>query len=440
MKRRIMPVLTALVLCLLCGCAPSEKATSTDPAATPGDGAPVSASDGQAGLPEACESAALYDDGTVSLRLLYGTNDKSGQKQLVLRAENAGDSPTVARLDSPVLNGAVPAGVWYRQLEPGSVVFEKMADWGKSLFLAEEEPLRSVSGQASLSRDYSGDPYAEAEFRADFQNGGAGFFCDRLLNAEIPRQVLLDGDACRLTLLFFGRDPLFSGSFRGMLFAENKTDADLPVNLNGITVNDRTLQIYGSSKTVPAGDVLFYEFTCSDDVLEAQRIESVRSVSLLILTNSADNTGTAFSKAGGSWYPLTVADPDKSPEPPLEEGTVLMDKNGVRIRLLDEAPQKKETFGDKAYYWWELFVENGSDGNIEIDFVDWQRDGQTDTGVLSEPSVNCEIAAGAGSFCRFSSGELSADAPCPSITGRFRVYELGRSRILFESDPVVFPN
>ncbi len=447
MKKRIRLLSAVLAVSLLSGCASSVgKQSPTDPPtpdASSGDGIPV-ADSGRAvdpRLPGVCETETLYDDGAVSFRLLYGTDDQTGSKKILLRSENKGEDRVIAALDSFLLNEAVATDAWNGDLEPGGVAYTEMLQWEKSLFLAGEETLRTTTGKVKLFRGYSEDPYAEEEVLAAFRNGGSGLFCDRLRNANIPPQVLLDNDACRLTLLCFGQDPLSgAGQYRGILFAENKTDEDLPLQFNGCIVNRRTLvSVGGSLQTVPSGGAISYPFTCCDDDFALQRIEKVRSVKLLILKDREENTGTRFINDGGRWYPLTIENPDNSPEAPVEEGMVLLEKSGVRVRLLEAVPQKQETFGGECRYIWELFVENGKDENIEIQLEDCTVDGDSDVDLWDAPYLTCEVGAGSACFCRLTSGSVPAESPCPVISGTLRGYVLGGTRVLFDSDPVTFP-
>jgi hypothetical protein len=88
-KRYILLILPVLALSLLCACAPRSGGTqSTDPENPSQAAAPAEAA---SGLPEPCEHAEIYNDGQISVQLVYGMDYRSGKKTLILRTENIGN-------------------------------------------------------------------------------------------------------------------------------------------------------------------------------------------------------------------------------------------------------------------------------------------------------------------------------------------------------------
>ena len=251
-------------------------------------------------------------------------------------------------------------------------------------------------------------------------------------------QILVDNELVRIRLIGAGRrsDSLYSEKLAAVIEVENKTFEEIPVGVYGLDLNGLYKDDFSQTGILPGRSVRYLSVEYRDSSLSDEPpIGSVGRLSLLILTNWADNTGTKAAPFGGNWYPVRLTE-SSDQEYTLEHGAPIYDEKDIRIELrsIEESFSSYGEIGKKDYAWY-LTITNGTKQNIEIDLVDCMVDGEK-IGNLDMLLSEDRVGAGTSVYSRISQRNRDAQK-IPVISFRLRFLSMGSGEILYESDEAV---
>lgn len=255
-------------------------------------------------------------------------------------------------------------------------------------------------------------------------------FSQPVCAALAENQLLLETDRLRVTLLGFGSNGQ-DGSVRLALCLENRTDQPLPLELQGIRLNDLYLDplTYGT-ETVPPQSRTYIKAEVPFSELKKMEITSLEQVSLL-LRQSLYNplfSGNALSEL--HWCDVTLS--QKGSASPLPEGTVLYEEKGIRVSLLP-----RNTVNTSSCKW-EAIVTNTSGQDISLDVVDILADGEPLSGqdYFSVGFAN-SVPEGMSTPLTLSYSDYTNSILPESVTFQFRIMDFKGEAILYTSDQIL---
>ena len=274
---------------------------SPSPEPTPGVAITQNPAAGDADLPgktSAAESVrVLCDTDSVALKLHYGINPAHGTREIVVKYENKTDKEINVELNSVLLNDCFAADdcviSW---IEAQSANFQTMHAWEKTLVIAGQSRLIRCSGTIRVYYTYGdmnddSNAVLEQEFEVFFPSEGTlDILVDSFRNVNIHRQILRNDEKCRIVLLYLGMEIEHISyeeyiSYLGMLYFENNTDSIVPFSIDGITINDSTIDMY-VNVDVQANTAKFVEFIVDNSDLIENGIDEILSIELLLHTIS----------------------------------------------------------------------------------------------------------------------------------------------------------
>lgn len=176
-----------------------------------------------------------------------------------------------------------------------------------------------------------------------------------------PKQVLLETEDLRITLLGLGGNPENTDLWGGICM-ENLSDKTLYLEPYGASLDGVFLDIGGSSVDIPPHCKVYDDLSIYQDALDRSGITSARQVSLLFQTKEflAITGGGGFARQ----FSLPVALTHSGFPAQLPEGSrVLFEEDGVRITYLFQ-----EASGGS--YNWYISVTNTSDRYLSLDMTD----------------------------------------------------------------------
>lgn len=183
------------------------------------------------------------------------------------------------------------------------------------------------------------------------------FSAEPLYGARAEEQVLADNEEMKVTLLGLGTltdADLMTPQY--VLRVENKTDGPLTLSMEGMALN--SIYFAGGSKlTLPGHHTGYLSGTVPIYDLSDMDITQIYSVQLLISTVTNDSIAGGFSKP--VWYALELAE-QGALQPFREAGTVIYEKDGVRIAL----DLEEYFYSGSADPTFRMTVYNGSQQNI----------------------------------------------------------------------------
>ncbi len=442
--------LIALLLCLplLTACAgtagPQEGAVPSADGTSETEGAADSEADPAAQETPASYTVVLFDRDGIRLELMDVPSFETAEPAYLLRMTNDTDHDLYVELLDPRLgDGSSLDAETSLSCDARSISTTACTSLRSAVVLAERAGVETDAFSCTLlihdwseSRDYEGEYPVSAPLP---DSGGVPVF-EALCGMRADRQVLLENDVMKVTLLGCGTVPSFSTqpSLEGLLLVENRSSVPVPFMVNGILLNGMSLEVYDNSgESIPAGMSRYVRFNCYHDRLEDSGITQISSLELLLLTDSSENTGT-FRMAGGSWYPVELAE-HADEALTFEEGDLLYEDDYVRIGLRSaEATWQELEYADSyGSCEWVLAVTNKSDRNLELAVSDMELHFENYDPGDSKPYLSDdEIGAGARKYAvlRMSVREQT---PLPSLSFRVQVRTAGGGKLLHYSDESV---
>ena len=248
------------------------------------------------------------------------------------------------------------------------------------------------------------------------------------MGAIAQEQILCETEQMRLTLLGVGsaveNNTRTSCDF--YFRAENLSDKDSNISLEGIVINGQFFELYGDD-SVSAGKEKYFSAWFDGSTLKNQKTTGIHSLEFLVSISEEDQTW--FREMPRMWCPVTLqqaADPQSG-----LSGKLLWEEQGVRLSLLEFDPQGGQ---------WLLLVENNTDQDISLNAVDASYDGIPSGSGWSIYLYEGALGAGQTTVCSvriFDVGDDDLTSVPKEISFRPQVRSFYETQVLFTSDETI---
>ena len=380
----------------------------------------------------------LAEEADLTLDLAIARDPEDGTLLYQLLVQNPSEATLYFSLDGITVNQEIrlqnsAGGI----LEAGETDTETLYELADTLRILDVEELSLLEADLEITNWDTQETLYTGKIRRELHaTGNQGMYCIPILDAKADRQVLLENETVRVTLLGCGRyiAALASNRLSGTVLFENLSDGKIPVGVCGLSLNGQTVDTNTAGTYLEAGCSLFRDFDIyvDDDFREETGITSISSMSLLVLTDPDEVSGTVTMQ-GGSWYEVELSASGET-EDWTPEGELLLDEADVEIWYRG---QKRTEYygGEGGLYKWEITILNNGDENIEIDAADVLLNGEADDSknlYVSDAQVGAHSRTNAELHLAYETGEVR-----PDISFRFRIRSLGGGEILKTGEQTV---
>ena len=386
------------------------------------------------------DGISVYDKDGISVSLFPYKDQEDGRASCMAVLENTAEKAVAVSFDNLVINGRfAETGYNTFTLDPGETEYRDLDSAQKTAYMLARERIQSISCDMVVE-DY--ETYEEIDSRkvqAEFPaSAGTAVSVLPVLGARAREQVLLDNDSVRITLLgcggilgHFSSNPDLSG----VLYFENKTDdKQLPVGIDGVALNGFSVDFSGNKTTLQPHRGAYIDFYVTTMTLEKQEITSLADISLLLIANEEELTGTV-NYSGGSWYQLELSEKGNAD---IQEdfGELLLDNGSFRVYNRGQSTKDisdwSDTYADIAYFW-DLMLVNDSDDNAEFRVTDVRLNGEPDT--ENQIYLTEDVGAHTRRLVQISDYYFSGDSR-PVLTFKPQLRTLGGGTILYTGDDI----
>lgn len=331
-------------------------------------------------------------------------------------------------------------------LEPGEWKYYDLTDLDEAVYASGENLLTDLSFRLVIMDRETYEPCGEQEVRIELPDKTpAGLYFESYLDAQAEEQVLLDNEDVKISLLHLGRlltSDYSSKYFRGFVRFENKSGYDRPVGVESIRINGLSIDVLADQKeTLEKWHSCIHSFRVSEDDLAKNGITSISSVSLMLLSDNSEITGTV-ALSGGSWYDIELSEAGIAEDESEPEGELIFDEADVQI-YLNGGERTEWSFADSEdehNFVWYLTVYNNSDADVELNLIDEQLDGAD---LPEDKHLFIDSDEEVGYHSRRNMPLRMYDWPSeksPEVRFRVQLRTVGGGAIVYTSEePVVIP-
>lgn len=317
------------------------------------------------------DEVVLYENQGVKVSLKATLSVESYGVAYVVTAENHNDLERMVSVGHWLINDKIvleETETFY--MDPNSEAKAVLTEMADAFLYEGVEAIESVQCVVSVD-DENYENVEEKEVALELEQGMVvSLVSDLYLGARASRQVLIDNENVRATLLGWGKAP--EGSYvRGVVYFENKSEETIPVLVSSVALNGIFFEGHDRVDFLKPGERCYGTCSILTSEVEREGVQSITDVSFLVLTEEAQNTGMV-NYDGGEWYPLALSEQGENEES-FEDGELLDKIGGVEISLLSQEMIQWNDGG--GYYEWKLAVVNDSEENIELAVIDLLLDG-----------------------------------------------------------------
>ena len=254
-----------------------------------------------------------------------------------------------------------------------------------------------------------------------------------ILGNRAEEQCLLDDENMLLLLKgaghMLGSDHSSEKYLRGLVYAENRMDKDMPFDVTGVRINGQYFGCRSSQGVIAPGGKGYRLFEVKCDELINAGIRSIDTMELLLYTDDEQNMGTYLSRTGGEYYPVRLQNVSNG-ENDTTGGETVLEWDGMEICYLGVLERRSYTEGT-GYVSWAFQAVNRRNDHIKIK--------------LLENSINQLYFAGsfygdiaAGSAVYFTVGmNLEDSREDIDVPIGFGIYTMGGGKLLHREENVV---
>ena len=320
---------------------------------------------------EGIQDAVLYEDCGVKVSVMAVESSADAKTSYVLRMDNQNDEEFKLSLTDWIINDTFRIGTEeYLYAEPHCIECNEMTQLSELIYYEDIQAITSIQCHLEI-RNEAYEIVAETDIAHELsQPLVSGEVYDVIKGAKAGEQVLVDDENVQVILKGWGKNPS-SNYVQGIVYFENKGENQIPVMIDGISINGIFLDIFDHVNFLKKGDSCYSSFDLLESEIEDEGIESITDVQLLVMTDESQNTGNA-SYGGGEWYPVKL-DEKGEMEAVFETGEPMEILEDVEISYVGY--EFTEWSNGGGNYRWKLAVINNSDENIKIAVTDCFIDG-----------------------------------------------------------------
>jgi len=339
---------------------------------------------------------------------LYVEKSKNSANQTTysFTADSSTDSKIYVKLENICINDSIVIDDWISFYTKDSILNSDSPDLGKLLELGAVDSIDSISGELTV-QNQSENYYILEKHPLKITFTGEGKFdpassgykkadIEPYADALAQKQVLVENDDIRITLMHFGKYDQYDAS--AYICFENLSDNVQEIYTQTISVNAVTGSITNAVSLDP-GKMEFKEFNLSDAWFAENSIQSIESLSIRFRVRERIS-------GINSPYEHFVSDillkEHGIATPPEYGDNVIFDNGEVKI-ILNKFMYKigAGSFEEPLIPTWYLTVINNSDINIDIsDMCSTEFDKMgininlSETLVAANERINCTLTSG----------------------------------------------
>lgn len=233
----------------------------------------------------------------------------------------------------------------------------------------------SISGTARAV--YMSGEVADNQYDFDIQvdsNESSAYNLQPYMDAVALTQNVLNDESVAIDLVGLGSFGDSPTSLKGLLHIMNKTDEEQFFSLNACVINKLCFDFpHAADICIKANTDYYYDFYITQNSITDTGINSISSVSLLMLTSESENTGISGEKLkGGQLYDVELYQKGNGGTPQID-GELLYDANDIKVYFV--GAEAKEYNGYSTDFYTYVCVQNNTDKNISFGFSDSKLNG-----------------------------------------------------------------
>lgn len=236
----------------------------------------------------------------------------------------------------------------------------------------------------------------------------------------VERQVIVDNDKVKVTLIGCGKTSEYSSYLTGVLRIENKQDCTIPVVVSGVCINGTYMDPSSTSITM-SGKGTCYEFFSVGEFEDSQ-ITGIEDLSILLLTDYSEKTSMNAGYVGGNWYDVDVTSASNVVKKPNSGKLVYSDEN-IELYFLRRDEYRFSEEGYPSSYLWKVYVVNKTDKDISVGSSNLTVNGESKDGFFSNV-LYVKVGAGMNTYGQIYF-DNSSNSERPELTFNLDIKSLG---------------